>query len=251
MLGHSVRAFYLTTAAADLGGSFLQDAKRLLEDATTRKMYVTGGFGSEPRWEGFSPIPYRLPQSTEEGGCYQETCASIACMMTCERILSHELDGTTRDIMELCLFNAVLGGASLDGQHFSYANKLATYGDEVSLRKDWFEGEPRSRAHWSLAECASVCCCPPNLSRTVGILGGYTWYSHLDSTSKTIDLNVLLYTSAKRQISLPDGSHAQVQMRSAMPWRGQTDLSFEAPEGWKWRILLPMPNYAEDIKVNI
>lgn len=49
ILGHSVRALYLTTAAADLGGDFLDDAKRLFDDATKRKMYVTGGLGTEPR----------------------------------------------------------------------------------------------------------------------------------------------------------------------------------------------------------
>ena len=42
--------------------------------------------------------------------------------------------------MELCLLNAVLGGASLSGKAFSYANKMATYGDEVATRTDWFEG---------------------------------------------------------------------------------------------------------------
>jgi DUF1680 family protein len=47
--GHSVRAFYLTTAAADLGGEFMNDAKRLYDNAVDAKMYVTGGFGSEPR----------------------------------------------------------------------------------------------------------------------------------------------------------------------------------------------------------
>lgn len=49
ILGHSVRAFYLTTAAADLGGEYLEAAKRLWTDATARKMYSTGGFGSQPR----------------------------------------------------------------------------------------------------------------------------------------------------------------------------------------------------------
>ena len=140
ILGHSVRAFYLTTAAADLGGEFLDDAKRLWSDAVDKKMYATGGFGTEPHLEGFSEIPHRLPQSTGEGGCYAETCASIAAMMTSERILSHGLDGKVRDVMELCLLNAVLGGGSLNGKQFSYANKQATYGDEVATRKDWFEG---------------------------------------------------------------------------------------------------------------
>ncbi|WVR07709.1 hypothetical protein IAU60_004751 [Kwoniella sp. DSM 27419] len=140
ILGHSVRAFYLYTAAADLGGAFLEDAKRLWSDAVDNKMYATGGLGTEPR-VSFSPVPHRLPQSTDEGGCYAETCASIACIMTSERILSHGLDGKVRDVMELCLLNAVLGGGSLNGQQFSYANKQATYGDETATRADWFEGE--------------------------------------------------------------------------------------------------------------
>jgi DUF1680 family protein len=62
-------------------------------------------------------------------------------MMTSERILSHELDGRTRDVMEVALLNAVLGGGSLNGKQFSYANKQATWGDETAIRKDWFEGE--------------------------------------------------------------------------------------------------------------
>lgn len=61
-------------------------------------------------------------------------------MMLTERILSRELDGKYRDVLELCLYNAVLGGGSLDGKGFSYANKLATYGDESALRAGWFEG---------------------------------------------------------------------------------------------------------------
>jgi len=161
-LGHSVRAFYLITAAADLGGKFLDDAHRLWTDAVDRKMYVTGGFGSEPRvsrslsilrfrradprrsqWEGFSEFPYHLPVSIKEGGCYAETCASIAAMMTSERLLYHNLDGKVRDTMELCLYNAVLGGGDLAGKAFSYENRLATYGEESALRADWFEGKSR------------------------------------------------------------------------------------------------------------
>ncbi len=61
-------------------------------------------------------------------------------MMTGERLLSHHLDGKVRDTVELCLHNAVFGGGSLDGKAFSYANKMATYGDEVATRADWFEG---------------------------------------------------------------------------------------------------------------
>lgn len=46
---------YLLTACADFGHIFLEDAKRLFLDATQRKMYITGGFGSEP--QVYYPIP--------------------------------------------------------------------------------------------------------------------------------------------------------------------------------------------------
>jgi DUF1680 family protein len=147
ILGHSVRAFYLLTACADLGGEFAEDAKRLYLDTVRHKMYATGGLGTWPRIEGFHPARYHLPQSTGEGGCYAETCASIALMMTCERLLSHQLDGGVRDTLELALLNNALGGGSLDGQQFSYANKHATWGDETAIRKDWFEGELTRHNH--------------------------------------------------------------------------------------------------------
>ena len=64
-------------------------------------------------------------------------------MMTSERLLYHKLNGKVRDTMELCLYNAVLGGGDLHGKAFSYENRLATFGDESALRADWFEGESR------------------------------------------------------------------------------------------------------------
>ncbi len=62
-------------------------------------------------------------------------------MMTSERMLSHKLDGKVRDVLELCLHNAVIGGGRLDGKAFSYANKHATCAGETAQREEWFEGE--------------------------------------------------------------------------------------------------------------
>ncbi|WVF71045.1 hypothetical protein IAT40_005842 [Kwoniella sp. CBS 6097] len=232
IIGHSVRAFYLTTAAADLGGDALTYAKRMWDDAVDNKMYVVGGFGSEPRFEGFHKCPHWLPDSFGLG--YLETCAAIAAMMTAERLLSHQLDGKIRDVMELALLNAVLGGGSLNGEQFAYANTLATIGDEVATRKDWF----------------TVCCCPPNLSRTLGLLGGYTWASKVDYTNKVIDLDIYLFVSAKKKIDLPDWTVAEVQMTTEMPWTGKTTISVKAPEGWSWNVRVPTPEYAANININ-
>ena len=156
IVGHSVQAFYLLTAAADIDSDFLDDAHRLFRDAIRTKMYVTGGFGSDPvvskhnmwtgqsglRWqiEGFHEQPHYLPQSTVEGGCYAETCASIAAMMVAERLLSFGIDAEYRETMETCLYNNVLGGTSLDAQSFYYWNKLASSGSESCTRDRWYEG---------------------------------------------------------------------------------------------------------------
>lgn len=59
---------------------------RLWDNMINRKMYVTGGIGAIKQWEGFGP-DYFLPQGTEDGGCYAETCASIGVMMLAERLL--------------------------------------------------------------------------------------------------------------------------------------------------------------------
>lgn len=91
--GHSVRPMYLLTAVADIvridnaSTRALQEAiVRLFNGMVSKRMYVTGGIGAIPQYEGFG-IPYFLPQGTDEGGCYAETCAGIGIMMMVERVL--------------------------------------------------------------------------------------------------------------------------------------------------------------------
>lgn len=89
--GHSVRAMYLLTAVADLERyrhreGYREALLRLWRNMVEKKMYLTGGIGAIKQWEGFG-IDYFLPQSTDEGGCYNETCAAIGVMMLAERLL--------------------------------------------------------------------------------------------------------------------------------------------------------------------
>ena len=201
-----------------------------------------------PQSEGFSVFPHFLPQSASEGGGYNETCASIACMMTCERILSHGLDGKFRDILELCLLNNVLGGGSLDGKAFAYQNRLATSGEDSTIRMPWFES--KQTCTW-LSLMVLAACCPPNLARTLGMIGGYTWNSTIHAESKQIDLAVYLYVSAARTIPLPNGESATVRMNSSMPWKGETEWELHAPPGWIWQLSVPHPTYAHNAKLSI
>jgi DUF1680 family protein len=84
---------YLLTAAADLASLdtdfrkiYESSLKQLWRNMVDKKMYLTGGIGAIKQWEGFG-IDYFLPQSSDEGGCYSETCAAIGVMMLAERML--------------------------------------------------------------------------------------------------------------------------------------------------------------------
>ncbi|BEJ01652.1 hypothetical protein CcaverHIS631_0603340 [Cutaneotrichosporon cavernicola] len=193
ILSHSVRDLYLQTGAADAGGE-LQSAARRLFDVTVRDtMNVPAGFGSEPRTEVFSRHAHHLPQSTAEGGCYAETCASFTSMMTAERL------------------------------QFRPDGGLATSGDEAETRKDWFE----------------VCCCSPNLSPALGMLGGHPWRAPVDAQAKRISLDVYLFLSGTRNIDV-GGVTATATMSTSMPGKGETRLTLSGQ--------VPSQEYAADIK---
>ncbi|KAM0437396.1 hypothetical protein ACHAPT_001758 [Fusarium lateritium] len=235
--GHSVRATYLLTAVADMlylskeHGRDIHDAEewsvalhRLWDNMVDKKMYVTGGIGAIKQWEGFG-IDYFLPQGTDEGGCYAETCASIAVMMLAERILHLDLDGHYADIMELCLYNNVMTAMSLDGKAFTYINQLASSEADRSTREEWFR-------------CA---CCPPNLTRLFGSLGGYLW--DYGSEADGIFVNVHLYTGAELAFEA-NGVHITLQQRSKWPLEGKVDFQLSAPSSSRVVIRLRLPAWS-------
>ncbi|KAK5698336.1 hypothetical protein LTR17_023743 [Elasticomyces elasticus] len=219
--GHSVRAMYLLTAVADLVRMGHQEPTlstaeleiamhRLWDNMVERKMYVTGGIGAIEQWEGFGP-DYYLPQGTDDGGCYAETCAAIGVMMLAERILQVDLSARFADIMELCLYNAVLTSMSHDGKSFTYVNQLASSLKHVSKREEWFT-------------CA---CCPPNVLRLFGQLGGYIWQLRDGEAGTTKqELAVNLYISSTLTF-IAGGKEMQVTQESDWPWKGDIKFSVQ------------------------
>lgn len=233
--GHSVRAVYLLTAVADMvqlhhSGqrpldsvtSWTTALLRLWDNMVDKKMYVTGGIGAIKQWEGFG-IDYFLPLGTDEGGCYAETCASIGVMMLAERILSFDLDSRFADVMELCLYNNVMTAMSLDGEKFTYVNQLASSDSDKSTREDWF---------W----CA---CCPPNLSRLFGSIGGYIWAIQKETDSFSI--NVHLYTSATLLHNTESGDSISLEQSSNWPWDGHVAFQLSTNKSQSVTIRLRLP----------
>lgn len=233
--GHSVRAMYLLTAVADLvyqdvGGKpygqskeYMAALDRLWNNMVDKKMYVTGGIGAMHQWEGFG-IDYFLPQSTDEGGCYSETCASIGVMMLAERLLHLDLNSRYADVMELQLYNAVMTAMNLEGTAFTYVNQLGSSEKDKSARETWFE-------------CS---CCPPNFMRLYGSLGGYLW-DHGANTEGAF-INVHLYTTA--QVSFDaHGQKVKFAQTSDWPWKGK--IMFELDSEAKVDIRLRLPAWSE------
>ena len=244
---------YLLTAVADLirNGDSICDClmrtalERLWTNMVDRKMYLTGGIGAIKQWEGFG-IDYFLPSSTDEGGCYAETCAAIGVMMLAERMLQvctedqhHtvaannnlqlDLDGKYGDIMELCFYNAAMTGMSTDGKKFTYVNQMASSDTDLSKRAEWFT-------------CA---CCPPNVTRLLGYIGGYIWSSQTDAEKNSVQVNVHMYSSAVLEIVVGENK-AKLEQKSNWPWDGKIEFSLENPANVSTTLKLRLPAWAED-----
>lgn len=170
--GHAVRATYLYAALADYAKETGDEAvketcRTLFDDVVGKKMYLTGGIGSNPAGEAFTK-PYDLPPDR----AYTETCAAIGLMLFSERMLTLENDARYADVTERVLYNGILSGLSLDGKEFFYENPL-----EINLKK-------RARAYGAgnerypisqRVEIFNCSCCPPNLNRVLSCLGGHVF----------------------------------------------------------------------------
>jgi len=193
--GHAVRAVYLYSAMADLARldgdmALAQTCQELFDNATKRRMYVTGGIGSCSEGERFT-LDYDLPNDL----VYSETCASVGLMMFARRMWRLTDDANCYDVWERALYNTVLAGMSQDGKHFFYVNPLEVSPERIAETPALAHVLPQ-RPKWF-----GVPCCPPNLVRCVLSLGGYlyaqegetlTLLSHIASRVDSSELSISL-----------------------------------------------------------
>ncbi|MBR1609062.1 MAG: glycoside hydrolase family 127 protein [Kiritimatiellae bacterium] len=150
-VGHAVRWAYLCCGMADVaaatGDAGLFDACRAMwENATGRRMLVTGGIGTTREGEAFER-DFKLGNLT----AYAESCAAIGLALFSRRM--HEITGEGRylDVLERALYNGIPSGISLSGDRFFYQNPLASNADS-----------PYDRERQSWFSCS---CCPTNFAR--------------------------------------------------------------------------------------
>jgi len=200
-VGHAVRATYLfagmTDTAALLGDASYATAVRVLwDDVAAKRMYVTGGLGSDGRTEAFGG-DYVLPNRA-----YAETCASIGGMLWYHRMFLREGDAKYYDTFERTLYNGYLSGVSLAGDTFFYQNPLVSDGSVE--RSTYFD----------------VACCPANLARLMAQLPGLI-YAQRDR-----DVYVNLFVGGDAIVDV-GGTALRIVQQTNYPWEGRVTLVIE------------------------
>ena len=151
--GHAVRAIYLACGLADAGLE-LEDrdlwdaAGRLWHSAYATKAYVTGGLGAHHSGESFGAA-FELPNRSS----YAESCAAVAGVMWNWRLLAGTGEARYADWMETTLYNGVLAGLSLDGEHYFYVNPLSAAAGNTPGRHG--STAPAARPTWRA--CSRAC----------------------------------------------------------------------------------------------
>lgn len=239
--GHAVRACYLYAGLADIAREtqdpeLLDLSRRLWDDLTQHQMYITGGLGPAHSNEGFT-FAYDLPDET----AYAETCAGIALAFWAHRMFHIDPDARYIDVMERALYNNVLSGVSQSGDHFFYANPLASYPyvnpqehlsgiatDEHYERKEWF-----------------FCpCCPPNVARLVASIGQYLYSVAANR------VYVHLYNNNRAQVQVA-GQAVHIEQQTAYPWDGIIGVTVDCDEPTVFELALRIPSWCRAYTLHV
>lgn len=226
-VGHAVRAMFFYSAMADIAGRFGDDGLydaclALWDDVCNRKMYITGGVGSEYDIEGIGPA-YRLPNRD----AYAETCAAAGLVFWNHRMLNMTGDSRYADVIERVICNLLPASVSLDGKSFYYENPLESDG---------------SFARSATFICA---CCPPNVAKLYASLGGYLYSCGAE------ELYVHQYAQSTAEAAVA-GVSVAVGQTTGYPWDGRIAITLQPDRPVEFALKLRLPAWCRkaDLAVN-
>ncbi|AGB28366.1 hypothetical protein Prede_1029 [Prevotella dentalis DSM 3688] len=219
-VGHAVRATYMYSGMADVAAmmqalDYQYAINKIWANVIGKKYYVTGGVGAIRNGEAFG-ADYDLPNQT----AYNETCAAIANIYWNWRMFLTYGESKYYDVIERSLYNGVLSGIGLGGDHFFYPNPLESTGGYS--RSAWFG-------------CA---CCPSNLCRFIPSVPGYVYACQGNS------VYVNLFVQGHASIGLANGN-MQIAQTTGYPWDGRVTLTVShAPES-EVKLMIRVPGWAK------
>lgn len=234
--GHAVRVVYLATGialqAADSHDAKMEKAAQSYwQNIVSKRMFVTGGIGSSVHGERFT-ADYELPNDTP----YCETCASVGLTFFAKAMNEIAPAAAYGNVMERALYNTVLAGVSLDGEHYFYVNPLAVV-PEYS-KKNPAKAHCKSRRPGWFA-CA---CCPPNLARMVMSVGHYFY------TQKDDVIYVNLYGANEMETTV-NGKAISLSCCGDYPWDGK--LTYTVTKGGDFALALRVPDFARVQEISL
>ena len=243
-VGHAVLATYLYAGAADVvaetGDAALAAAlDRIWQDVTLRKLYIHGGVGAlhhgesaqrDAVHEAFGAA-YHLPNAS----AYCETCAGIGNLMWNQRMLALTGEARFAEVVELVLYNSLLGSISLAGTEYFYTNPLRRHGaDTVLLSND---------ALVRFGERRAGLCCPPNIIRTIAEADAYC-YGVSDGA-----VWIHQYGGSRLETELADGTPVALTQDTGFPWDGHVAVTVTTPG--QFAIRLRIPAWAEGARLSV
>jgi DUF1680 family protein len=218
-VGHAVRAVYMYSGMADVAAltgnkEYLAAIDKIWKNVVEKKYYITGGIGAKSHGEAFGEN-YELPNMS----AYCETCAAIGNIYWNHRQFLLHGKSKYYDIIERTLYNGLISGVSLSGDHFFYPNPLESEGQHT--RSEWFG-------------CA---CCPSNVCRFMPSIPGYV-YAHKDN-----QVFVNLFVESETTIQLPNNK-VQLSQSSDYPWVGNITIDIQPEKSGKFDVLVRIPGWA-------
>lgn len=240
--GHAVRQTYLATAVADLymesgEQALLETSRRLWDDMTRGKLYITGGVGSRYDGESFGEA-YELP--TDQ--CYCETCAAIGSFFWSWRMLLISGESRYADLMERLMYNGILSGPGLDGAGYFYVNPLMLRdGQYVRLSANPpEEHEGSGRPGWH-----SVACCPPNVMRLFATLPSYF------ATGDGAGLQIHQYGNMEISHLVGESVPIALTMKTGYPWHGRVTITVSESGERPWKLALRAPGWCQNFSLKV
>ena len=201
-VGHSVRWAYLCCGMADVAAAtgdagLLEACRAMWENATGRRMLVTGGIGTDRGSEAFER-DWKLDNLT----AYAESCAAIGLALFSRRM--HAITGEARylDVVERALYNGIVSGVSLSGDRFFYQNPLASDADSPYARE---------RQAWFYCSC-----CPTNFARFLPQVAQLCW--------ALVPGEVRLCIPAASELKLENG--LRIVVEGEYPYDGKVAIRF-------------------------
>ena len=218
IVGHAVRATYMYSGMADVAAMMQNDdyskpLYKIWDDLISTKYYITGGIGSSGSNEGFGE-PYELPNMA----AYCETCASIGLVYWNYRMFLLTGDSKYFDVLERTLYNGLVSGVSISGDHFFYPNVLESRGQHE--RSEWFG-------------CA---CCPGNICRFLPSLPGYIY------AIQKKQLYTNLYVNSTANVNV-DGIKTVIEQITNFPNDGKVAIVVHPEQSNTFTIKLRVPSW--------